>query len=66
FKPPQEDVAPVHRSVRTHQAPERLSLNVEVKERSLGDLNEPANYKDALLNHESNKCLDAMNARCNQ
>nr|GEW60833.1 putative retrotransposon Ty1-copia subclass protein [Tanacetum cinerariifolium] len=31
-------------------------------EHSLGDLNEPANYKAALLDPESNKWLDAMNA----
>ncbi|GKC31336.1 retrotransposon protein, putative, ty1-copia subclass [Tanacetum coccineum] len=62
FKPPQEDVIPVCRSVRTHQAPERLCLNVEVEEHSLGDLNEPTNYKATLLDLESDKWLDAMNA----
>ncbi|GKD79624.1 retrotransposon protein, putative, ty1-copia subclass [Tanacetum coccineum] len=50
------------RSVRTHRAPKHLCLNVEVKEHSLGDLNEPANYKAAMLDQESNKWLDAMNA----
>nr|GEX20377.1 retrotransposon protein, putative, Ty1-copia subclass [Tanacetum cinerariifolium] len=34
----------------------------EVEEHSLGDLNEPANCKDALLDPKSNKWLDAMNA----
>ncbi|GJY45460.1 retrotransposon protein, putative, ty1-copia subclass [Tanacetum coccineum] len=34
----------------------------EVEEHSLGDLNEPANYKAAMLYQESNKWLDAMNA----
>ncbi|GJV80382.1 retrotransposon protein, putative, ty1-copia subclass [Tanacetum coccineum] len=34
----------------------------EVEEHSLGDLNEPANYKAAMLDQESNKWLDAMNA----
>ncbi|GJV45495.1 retrotransposon protein, putative, ty1-copia subclass [Tanacetum coccineum] len=62
FKPPQEEVAPVRRSVRTHRAPKRLCLNVEVKEHSLGDLNEPTNYKATLLYPKSNKLLDAMNA----
>ncbi|GJY05469.1 putative retrotransposon ty1-copia subclass protein [Tanacetum coccineum] len=33
----------------------------EVEEHSIGDLNEPDNYKDALLDLESNKWLDAMN-----
>ncbi|GJX23480.1 retrotransposon protein, putative, ty1-copia subclass [Tanacetum coccineum] len=47
FEPPQEEVVPVRRSTRTHRAPERLRLNVEVEEHSLGDLNEPTNYKAA-------------------
>ncbi|GJT24730.1 RNA-directed DNA polymerase, eukaryota [Tanacetum coccineum] len=62
FEPPQEDDAHVLGSIRTHQAPERLCLNVKVEEHSLGDLNEPANYKGELLDPESNKWLDAMNA----
>ncbi|GJS73301.1 retrotransposon protein, putative, ty1-copia subclass [Tanacetum coccineum] len=62
FEPPQEYVAPVRRSIRIHRAPERLCLNVEVEEHSLGDINEPTNYKDTLLDPESNKWLDAMNA----
>ncbi|GKB17679.1 retrotransposon protein, putative, ty1-copia subclass [Tanacetum coccineum] len=63
FKPPHKEEAHVRRSVRTHQAPERLCLNVKVEEHSLGDLNEPANYKVAMLDPESNKWLDAMNAK---
>ncbi|GJS51205.1 retrovirus-related pol polyprotein from transposon TNT 1-94 [Tanacetum coccineum] len=62
FEPPQEEEAPVHRSERPHRAPNRLCLNVEVEEHSLGDLNEPANYKATMLDPESNKWLDAMNA----
>ncbi|GJW64657.1 retrotransposon protein, putative, ty1-copia subclass [Tanacetum coccineum] len=62
FKPPQEEEAQVHRSIRTHRAPKRLCLNVEVEEHSLGDLNEPTNYKAALLDLESDKWLDAMSA----
>ncbi|GJR80951.1 retrotransposon protein, putative, ty1-copia subclass [Tanacetum coccineum] len=62
FEPPQEEEAPVRRSERPHRAPNRLCLNVEVEEHSLGDLNEPANYKAAMLDQESNKWLDAMNA----
>ncbi|GKE81954.1 hypothetical protein Tco_1551954 [Tanacetum coccineum] len=62
FEPPQEEVIPVCRSVRTHRAPERLCLNVEVEEHSLGDLNEPTNYKATLLDSKSDMCLDAMNA----
>ncbi|GJW06208.1 retrotransposon protein, putative, ty1-copia subclass [Tanacetum coccineum] len=62
FEPPQEEVVPVRRSVRTHRAPDRLCLNVEVEEYSLGDLNEPTNYKAALLDLKSDKWVDAMNA----
>ncbi|GKB67035.1 retrotransposon protein, putative, ty1-copia subclass, partial [Tanacetum coccineum] len=49
-------------SERTHRAPNRLCLNVEAEEHSLGDLNEPTSYKAAMLDPESNKWLDAMNA----
>nr|GEX81803.1 zinc finger, CCHC-type [Tanacetum cinerariifolium] len=62
FEPPQEEVIPVRRSVRTDRAPKRLCLNVEVEEHSLRDFNEPTNYKAAMLDLESNKWHDAMNA----
>ncbi|GJU38903.1 retrotransposon protein, putative, ty1-copia subclass [Tanacetum coccineum] len=62
FEPPQKEVIHVRRFVWIHRAPERLCLNVEVEEHSLGDLNEPTNYKAALLDPESDKWLDAMNA----
>ncbi|GJW73064.1 retrotransposon protein, putative, ty1-copia subclass [Tanacetum coccineum] len=62
FEPPQEEVIPIRRSERTHRAPERLCLNVEVEEHSLGDLNEPTSYKAAMLDPESDKWIDAMNA----
>ncbi|GJY98287.1 retrotransposon protein, putative, ty1-copia subclass [Tanacetum coccineum] len=61
-QPPQEEVIPIRRSRRTHRAPNRLCLNVEVEEHSLGDLNEPTSYKAAMLDSESNKWIDAMNA----
>ncbi|GJR62237.1 retrotransposon protein, putative, ty1-copia subclass [Tanacetum coccineum] len=61
FEPPHEEEALVRRFVRTRRAPERLCLNVEAEEHSLGDLNEPANYKAAMLDSESNKWLDAIN-----
>nr|GEV19963.1 hypothetical protein [Tanacetum cinerariifolium] len=38
---------------RTHRAPNRLCLNVEVEEHSLGDLNEPTSYKAVMLDLES-------------
>ncbi|GJV05002.1 retrotransposon protein, putative, ty1-copia subclass [Tanacetum coccineum] len=63
FKPPQEDVVPIRRSARTHRAPDSLCLNVKVEEHSLGDLNEPPNYKAAILDTESGKWVDAMNAK---
>ncbi|GJY91854.1 retrotransposon protein, putative, ty1-copia subclass [Tanacetum coccineum] len=62
FEPPQEDVIPVRRSERTHQAPDRLCLNVEAEEHSPGDMNEPTSYKVAMLDSESNKWIDAINA----
>ncbi|GJX26151.1 retrotransposon protein, putative, ty1-copia subclass [Tanacetum coccineum] len=62
FEPPQEEVILVRRSERTHQALDRLCLNVEAEEHSLGDLNEPTSYKVAMLDFESNKWIDAMNA----
>nr|GEV80739.1 reverse transcriptase domain-containing protein [Tanacetum cinerariifolium] len=43
--------------------PDRLCFNVEVKEHSLGDLNEPANYKVVLSDPEFEKWLVAMNAK---
>ncbi|GJX95804.1 retrotransposon protein, putative, ty1-copia subclass [Tanacetum coccineum] len=63
FEPPQKEKATVRRSVRTYQAPERLCLNVVVEEHSLGDLNEPTNYKSAILDSELDKWLDAMNMK---
>ncbi|GKB55022.1 retrotransposon protein, putative, ty1-copia subclass, partial [Tanacetum coccineum] len=63
FKPPQEELISIRRPERTHQAPSRLCLNVEAEEHSLGDLNEPTSYKAAMLDPESNKWLDAMNAK---
>ncbi|GJX04190.1 hypothetical protein Tco_0190106 [Tanacetum coccineum] len=54
-QPPQEEVIPIRRSERTRRAPNRLCLNVEVEEHSLGDLGEPTNYKAAMLDPESKK-----------
>nr|GFA67379.1 retrotransposon protein, putative, Ty1-copia subclass [Tanacetum cinerariifolium] len=61
FESPQEEVIPIHRSVKTTRAPDHLRLNVEVEEHSLGDLNEHASYKAAMLDSESNKWIDVMN-----
>ncbi|GJR97256.1 retrotransposon protein, putative, ty1-copia subclass [Tanacetum coccineum] len=62
FEPLQEELISIRRSKRTHRAPNRLCLNVEVEKHSLGDLNEPTSYKAAMLDLESNKWIDAMNA----
>nr|GEY08815.1 zinc finger, CCHC-type [Tanacetum cinerariifolium] len=62
FEPPQEEVIPICRSKMTHRAPDSLCLNVEVEKHSLGDLNEPSSYKAVMLDSESNKWIDAMNA----
>nr|GEY55419.1 hypothetical protein [Tanacetum cinerariifolium] len=61
FEPLKEDVIPVRRSEKTHRAPNHLCLNVETKENSLGDLNEPTSYEAAMLDLDTNKWLDAMN-----
>ncbi|GKG16699.1 hypothetical protein Tco_0361656, partial [Tanacetum coccineum] len=62
FKPPQEEEISIRRSERTRRTPNRLCLNIEVEEHSLGDLKEPTSYKAAMLDLESNKWIDAMNA----
>ncbi|GJU38427.1 retrotransposon protein, putative, ty1-copia subclass [Tanacetum coccineum] len=62
FEPPQEEDILIRRFERIRRAPNRLSLNVEADEHSLGDLNEPTRYKAAMLDSESNKWIDAMNA----
>ncbi|GJS24352.1 reverse transcriptase domain-containing protein [Tanacetum coccineum] len=62
FELPQEEVILIRRSKRIHRAPNRLCLNVEVEEHSLVDLNEPTSYKVAMLDLESNKWIDSMNA----
>ncbi|GJX67485.1 retrotransposon protein, putative, ty1-copia subclass [Tanacetum coccineum] len=58
---PQSDIIPIRRSTRTRHAPDRMCLYVDAEEHELGDLGEPANYKAALLDPESDKWLDAMN-----
>nr|GEW50292.1 retrotransposon protein, putative, Ty1-copia subclass [Tanacetum cinerariifolium] len=63
FEPPQKEVIPIRRSERTHRAPNHLCINIEVEEHSLRGLNEPAGYKAAVLDSESNKWIDAINAK---
>nr|GEX18389.1 hypothetical protein [Tanacetum cinerariifolium] len=58
---PQSDINPIRRSTRTRCAPDRMCLYIDAEEHVLGDLGEPANYKAALLDPESDKWLNAMN-----
>nr|GEW10683.1 retrotransposon protein, putative, Ty1-copia subclass [Tanacetum cinerariifolium] len=58
---PQSDIVPIRRSTRTRHAPDRMCLYIDAEEHELGDLGEPVNYKAALLDHKSDKWLNAMN-----
>nr|GEW16939.1 hypothetical protein [Tanacetum cinerariifolium] len=58
---PQSDINPIRRYTRTRRAPDRICLYIDVEEHELEDLGEPAIYKVALLDPESNKWLNAMN-----
>nr|GEV54146.1 hypothetical protein [Tanacetum cinerariifolium] len=58
---PQSDIVPIRRSTLTRHAPDRMCLYIDAEEHELGDLGEPANYKAALLDPESEKWLNAMN-----
>nr|GFB25219.1 hypothetical protein [Tanacetum cinerariifolium] len=60
---PQSDIVPIRRSTRTRHAPDRMCLYIDAAEHELGDLGEPANYKTALLDPESEKWLNAMNVK---
>ncbi|GKA55115.1 retrotransposon protein, putative, ty1-copia subclass [Tanacetum coccineum] len=52
---PQSDIIPIRRSTRTRHAPDRMYLYIDAEEHELGDLGEPANYKAALLDLETDK-----------
>ncbi|GJR50420.1 retrotransposon protein, putative, ty1-copia subclass [Tanacetum coccineum] len=54
---PQSDIIPIRRSTRTRNAPNHMCLYIDAEEHELGDLGEPANYKAALLDPESDKWL---------
>ncbi|GJS58860.1 retrotransposon protein, putative, ty1-copia subclass [Tanacetum coccineum] len=58
---PQSDVIPIRRSTRTRHAPDQICLYIDDGEYELRDLNEPDNYKAALLDPEFDKWLEAMN-----
>ncbi|GJY91857.1 retrotransposon protein, putative, ty1-copia subclass [Tanacetum coccineum] len=54
FEPPQEEVIPVRRSERTHQALDRLCLNVEAEEHHLRILRTHY-YQSAMKDYENQK-----------
>ncbi|GKA97573.1 hypothetical protein Tco_0825467 [Tanacetum coccineum] len=54
---------PSGRSERISEALDRYGFYVDAEEHELGDLDEPPNYKVVLLDPESDKWLDAMNAK---
>nr|GEY08490.1 retrotransposon protein, putative, Ty1-copia subclass [Tanacetum cinerariifolium] len=54
---------PRTKSTRTRHAPDRMCLYIDAEEHELGDLGEPASYKAALLDPESEKWLNAMNVK---
>ncbi|GKF71752.1 hypothetical protein Tco_0207866, partial [Tanacetum coccineum] len=58
---PQSDINPIRKSTKTRHALDQMCLHVDAEEHELGDLGEPANYKAALLDPESDKWLDTMN-----
>nr|GFA01203.1 retrotransposon protein, putative, Ty1-copia subclass [Tanacetum cinerariifolium] len=57
----QSDIVPIRRSIRTRHTLDRMCLYIDAEEHELGDLEEPTNYKAALLDLESKKWLNAMN-----
>ncbi|GKA86999.1 retrotransposon protein, putative, ty1-copia subclass [Tanacetum coccineum] len=54
-------IHPRTKSTRTRCPTDQLCLYVDAEEHELGDLDEPANYKSALLDPKSDKWLNAMN-----
>nr|GFA21662.1 hypothetical protein [Tanacetum cinerariifolium] len=60
---PQSDIVPIRRSTWTRHAPDCMCLYIDAEEHELGDLGEPANYKAALLDPESEKWLNAIKSR---
>ncbi|GKC56812.1 hypothetical protein Tco_1084410, partial [Tanacetum coccineum] len=58
---PQNVKVPIRRSTKIPQAPDRYGFYVDVEKHELGDLNEPPNYKGALLDPKFDKWLEAMN-----
>ncbi|GJW59444.1 retrotransposon protein, putative, ty1-copia subclass [Tanacetum coccineum] len=61
FDEPQSDINPIRKPIRTRRPTDQLCLYVDAEEHELGDLGEPANYKAALLDPESDKWINDMN-----
>ncbi|GKB02097.1 retrotransposon protein, putative, ty1-copia subclass [Tanacetum coccineum] len=59
---PSEITSNIPQEVEGFEPPQEEVIPIQVEEHSLGDLNEPASYKAAMLDSESNKWIDAMNA----
>ncbi|GJT64362.1 retrotransposon protein, putative, ty1-copia subclass [Tanacetum coccineum] len=59
---PHSKIVPIRRSNRIPQAPDRYGFYVDAEENELGDLNETPTYKVALLDPESDKWVEAINA----
>nr|GEY66085.1 hypothetical protein [Tanacetum cinerariifolium] len=60
---PQIDIIPIRRSTMIRRPTDRMCLYIDAEEHKLGYLGEPANYKAALLDPESDKWLNAMNVK---
>nr|GFC12248.1 retrotransposon protein, putative, Ty1-copia subclass [Tanacetum cinerariifolium] len=58
---PTKKVEKTSYEVWTRHASDRMCLYIDVEEHALGDLDEPTNYKAALLDLESEKWFNSMN-----
>nr|GFC45565.1 retrotransposon protein, putative, Ty1-copia subclass [Tanacetum cinerariifolium] len=59
------ELIPIRRSERTTRAPNRLCLNIEVKDDEVGGLGEPAKYKAAMLDPDKVIWQGVMNEEMN-
>ncbi|GJX96661.1 retrotransposon protein, putative, ty1-copia subclass [Tanacetum coccineum] len=60
---PQTDVIHIRRSARIPQAPERYGFYIDAEKHELRDHSEPPNHRTALSDPESEKWLEAINAK---